>query len=58
MCLAVWCIGVVLPVNFTGGNLNDILDKNHDGILDAVPLITLGPQGTVEDLASNVANNT
>ena len=54
-CVSVWCIGVVLPVNYTGGNLDDILDAAFD--TDS-PAIQLGPGQTVEDLASRVSNNT
>jgi hypothetical protein len=51
-------VGVVLPVNFTGGNLDSVLDANGDGAVDAPPQIKLGPGLTLDDLAQNVKNNT
>jgi hypothetical protein len=56
--VTLWCVGVVLPVNFTGGNLDSVLDANGDGAVDAPPQIKLGPGLTLDDLAQNVKNNT
>ncbi|GBF92769.1 hypothetical protein Rsub_05388 [Raphidocelis subcapitata] len=54
----VWCIGVVLPVNFTGGALDDILAATGAGADEEPPVIQLGPGKSIDSLASEIANNT
>jgi hypothetical protein len=54
----VWCIGVVLPVNFTGGALNEILAATGAAAADEPPAIQLGPGKSQDSLAQELANNT
>jgi len=48
----------VLPVNYTGGNLNEILAATNATATEEPPIILLGPGKSVESLANEIANDT